>query len=167
MIEIDTVQVPMYLLLLFIIIELGLTWGLVADLHGSAHTPNFMLFCSVWTIVVLIYLFLVAKYLPSLFKRRPAFYALVLTVIFWFSGSTALAVWVGVPKSPTSVQLIAQTGTAFGFFIWAITTLMLWRDWRENRRNKSAATFSSKVSSLGSGISSMSYQYSAASYSEA
>ncbi|KAI9149119.1 hypothetical protein HJFPF1_11167 [Paramyrothecium foliicola] len=106
-------------LAVFLIIELGLTGWCVDVTHGfwGSATPAswaFMLFNTIWSILVLIYIAVI----PLVFAR--AFHSLValvlegITAIFWFAGSIAMAVTVagGTPAA----------AVAFGFFIWALFT---------------------------------------------
>ncbi|PHH54687.1 hypothetical protein CFIMG_003631RA [Ceratocystis fimbriata CBS 114723] len=167
MIEVTRFKLFMCGLTLCLIIELGLAWGLIGILGPGANTPNFMLFSTIWTIVLLLYIYLSQKYLPQVFNRRVAFYALALTVIFWFSGSTALAAWVGIPDTTNNMERVAQGATAFGYFIWGMLCIMLWLDWNALLKKRiNTAAFSSKETSLGTAISSLDYTYRQPSYSE-
>ncbi|KAL5601217.1 hypothetical protein BROUX41_006015 [Berkeleyomyces rouxiae] len=166
MIEVTRFKLFMCGLTLCLIIELGLSWGLISILGPGANTPNFMLFSTVWTMVLLLYVYLSQKFVPEIYKRRFAFYTLAITVIFWFSGSTALAAWVGVPDTTNNMERVAQATTAFGYFIWGMLCIMLWMDWRALLNTKVTHNYSSKESSLGTAISSSDYTYTQQSYSE-
>ena len=90
-------------------IVVSVTWG-VSQFH-------FQLFNCIWSILVLLYVGIAPFVLPSIVIPLAALGVLVLTSLFWFAGSIAMAVWVGNfcgNWCPT-----AQAGAAFGFFIWA------------------------------------------------
>lgn len=85
-----------------------------------------MLFNSIWSLLVLAYLAVTPRFLERFYHSFMALGLLVTTVIFWFAGSIALAVRVGVPNCSgdggvfCSSARTAQAAVAFGFFIWAI-----------------------------------------------
>jgi hypothetical protein len=109
----------------FCIIELGLT-GHVASAYnggmwvGSPPVVNFMIFNSVWSLLVLAYIGLTPIYMTKLFHGLVAVGLEVITTIFWFAGSIALAVAVGGPWScgANTYCGAAEAAVAFGFFIW-------------------------------------------------
>lgn len=104
-------------LVIFTIIILGLT-AYVANALGS-HSPdsnNFLIFCTVWTFIVLAYL-LVARRLPFFNKFIPLG-VLAVTTIFWFAGAVAAAAHLGVPRCHGSVCRSFQAAIAFSFFNW-------------------------------------------------
>lgn len=81
-----------------------------------------MLFTTVWSILMLIYLAL-ARFFPRIHNTMVAFGILVITTIFWFAGSIAMAAFLGVPRCHGNNGCqTAQAAIAFGFFIWAIFT---------------------------------------------
>lgn len=91
---------------------------------------NFMLFNTVWTILVLVYLGVVPIVMSSLYIGIVTLPLLAVTTIFWFSGSIAIAAYLGAgtcDNSSTfcSVYKAAQAATAFGFFIWVMFTVLL------------------------------------------
>lgn len=118
-------------LAVFLIIELGLTayvvdifnprgWGWGADTPSSF---SFMLFNSVWSILILFYLALTPMFAQRLYHSVVALGLLAVTTIFWFAGSIAMAAKIGVPDCHGSTPCqSAQAAVAFGFFIWAIFT---------------------------------------------
>ncbi|KAH8176771.1 membrane-associating domain-containing protein [Sarocladium implicatum] len=115
-------------LALFLIIELGLT-GYVVDRTDNAwwsDTPSsfaFMLFCTIWSILVLLYLALTPRFFPRAYNTMVALGLLVVTTIFWFAGSIAMAAFIGTPDCHgNNFCQSAQAAVAFGFFIWAIFT---------------------------------------------
>jgi hypothetical protein len=107
-------------LAVFLIIELGLMAYLV-DWWWSPSSYNFMLFNTIWSILVLLYLALTTTVLTRFFHAMVALGLLIVTTIFWFAGSIAMAAWLGVPNCHHSTPCgSAQAAIAFGFFIWAI-----------------------------------------------
>ncbi|KAL7944920.1 hypothetical protein V8C42DRAFT_324096 [Trichoderma barbatum] len=111
-------------LAVLIIIELGITAYIVDSTTGfgfdSPATFAFMLFNSVWSLLIIAYLAITPLYLARFYHALVAFVLLVITTIFWFSGAIAMAAFIGVPKCHgiTWCQT-AQAGVAFGFFLWA------------------------------------------------
>lgn len=86
-----------------------------------------MLFCAVWSILILAYL-VAAHLVEKLYHALIALVLLAITTIFWFSGSIALAAYIGVPRCDgpfCSTVQSAQAAVAFGFFIWIIFTVLL------------------------------------------
>ncbi|KYK54392.1 hypothetical protein DCS_06350 [Drechmeria coniospora] len=117
----------------FLIIELGLTSYVVSKTNIGgwwwSTTPSsiaFLLFCTIWSILILIYL-VIAHIVEQLFHSLVALVLLVITTIFWFAGSIAVAAYIGVPHCSgdwcTPIQT-AQAAVAFGFFIWIIFTVL-------------------------------------------
>ncbi|KAI2638416.1 membrane-associating domain-containing protein [Xylaria nigripes] len=106
------------------IIELGLTayWANLFHGYWSPSTVNFMVFNSVWSLLVLIYIGLASAFIPSIFNRTVALALNLLTQLFWFAGSIALAVWYGGPYDCNGGTACsnAEAAIAFGFFSWAI-----------------------------------------------
>ncbi|TFB02884.1 hypothetical protein CCMA1212_005211 [Trichoderma ghanense] len=111
-------------LAVLVIIELGLTGYLVDATSGYGYSSPasfaFMLFNSVWSFLVLAWLALTPLYAARFYHALVAFVILVITTIFWFSGSIAMAAFIGVPECHgiTFCQC-SQAAVAFGFFIWA------------------------------------------------
>lgn len=83
---------------------------------------SFMVFNSVWSLLVLAYVGLTPLYLTSIFHKLAALVLNVLTTIFWFAGSIALAVQVGGPWNCGSNTYCGSTeaAIAFGFFLWYV-----------------------------------------------
>lgn len=117
----------------FSIVELGLTGYVVSLYNGTYDTGNgyyysgnfspdrvnFMLFNSVWSLLVLAYIGLTPLYLTSIFHRLAALALEAITMIFWFAGSIALAVFIGVPRCHGNSWCGSiQAAVAFGFFLW-------------------------------------------------
>lgn len=113
------------------IIELGLTGYIVSVYdgtysygyyYGGSYSPdrvNFMLFNSIWSLLVLAYVGITPLYLTSIFHKLAALALEAVTMIFWFAGSIALAVFVGVPRcNGNNFCGSLQAAVAFGFFLW-------------------------------------------------
>jgi len=114
-------------LFLLAIIELGITayvvsvtdwsrWG-----FDSPSEYSFMLFNSIWSLLVLAYLALTPRFFARAYHGVVALVLLCLTTLFWFAGSIAMAVRVGDPDGCSHFNSCrtAQAGVAFGFFLWA------------------------------------------------
>ncbi|KAF5022551.1 hypothetical protein F66182_5384 [Fusarium sp. NRRL 66182] len=115
-------------LAVLLIIELGLTAYLVdatTPFWGNSFHSRvaFLLFCVVWSIVMLLYLAVAPLFAPRMYHSMIALGILALTSIFWFAGATALAAFIGVPdcNGRTFCQC-SQAAVAFAYFIWAIFT---------------------------------------------
>lgn len=106
-------------LAVLIIIELGLT-AYCVDVTTSAWwnaTPSswaFMLFNTIWSILILVYIALIPLFFARAYHTLAALVLLGVTAIFWFAGSIAMAVTVGGGTPAAAV--------AFGFFLWALFT---------------------------------------------
>lgn len=111
-------------LAVLVIIELGITGYLVNKTDGwlasSPATYAFLLFDSIWSLFVLIYLAITPIYLTRLYHALGAFILLVLTTIFWFAGAIAFACFVGAPACHGNGWCQTnEAGVAFAFFLWA------------------------------------------------
>ncbi|KAK8064577.1 hypothetical protein PG994_007215 [Apiospora phragmitis] len=131
----------------FAIIELGLTGYIVSAYTGwwgngyySTRSPdrvNFMLFNSIWSLLVLAYVGITPIYLTGWFHKLAALVLNALTALFWFAGSVALAVAVGVPHCDgASICASLQAACAFGFFLWAIFMFLTVLDGLESLRSR-------------------------------
>jgi hypothetical protein len=87
-----------------------------------------MLFNTIWTILVLVYLGVVPHVLATLYHSIIAFGLLGISTLFWFAGSIALAALIGAGNCNVSSVCgpyrASQAATAFGFFIWAMFTVL-------------------------------------------
>lgn len=116
---------------LFTIICLGLS-GYVANLTDNeiVDTPSeisFMVFVSVWTLLVLPYLALAPTVFPR-FANKFAILALdALTMLFWFAAFIALAVYRndldGFIDCPFKWCKVLTAATVFGAFEWLLFTV--------------------------------------------
>lgn len=92
---------------------------------GGGHSPgpvNFILFDSIWTLLVLVYVGLAPLYYTHLFHRLASLALESLTMIFWFAGAIALAVFVGGPFDCGTSSLCGalEAAIAFAFVLWAL-----------------------------------------------
>jgi hypothetical protein len=111
--------------LVFTIIELGLDGYVVSVFHndfyyGSPSQANFILFNCIWTLLVLLYVGIAPLYFTSIFHRLASLALEALTMLFWFAGAIALAVWVGGPVDCGGNHFCGavEAAVAFAFFIW-------------------------------------------------
>lgn len=115
----------------FSVVELGLTAYIISEYEGyylgwwggsGSYSPdrvNFMLFNAIWSLLVLAYVGLTPLYLTSIFHKLAALALEAVTVVFWFAGSIALAVFVGAPRCGSNTFCGSyQAAVAFGFFLW-------------------------------------------------
>ncbi|KAJ4291469.1 hypothetical protein N0V88_006065 [Collariella sp. IMI 366227] len=110
----------------FAIIELGLTAYLVSPWWDTPSTMSFMLFNSIWSLLVLAYLFLTPLYFARFFHAMAALVVEWVTMIFWFAGSIALAVHWGSPHCGGNTYCgSTEAAIAFGFFLWALFAFMV------------------------------------------
>ncbi|KAI5458252.1 membrane-associating domain-containing protein [Mariannaea sp. PMI_226] len=114
------ISIAYIVLLVFLIIELGLLAYLVDIFFDSPSSYNFMLFNTVWSFLILAYLVVATVFITRIYHGLVALGLLVVTTIFWFSGSIAMAAWLGAPTCHSTPCSSAQAAIAFGFFIWAI-----------------------------------------------
>ena len=96
------------------------------------NTPSvyaFMLFNSIWSLLVLAYLFVTPLYYARFFHGVFALALEWITMIFWFAGSIALAVAWGSPKCGGNTFCgSTEAAIAFGFFLWAIFGFLVFVD---------------------------------------
>lgn len=107
----------------FAIIELGLTGYLASVANGpftrSPDQVNFMIFNSLWTLLVLVYVGLSPRFFPRAFHMLVALGLTALTMLFWFAGSIALAVYSGSGWCGLNLWCgVIRAAVAFGFFLW-------------------------------------------------
>ncbi|KAI1840308.1 hypothetical protein JX265_013757 [Neoarthrinium moseri] len=116
----------------FAIIELGLTAYIASWWGGywSFDRVNFMIFNSVWSLLVLAYVGITPIYMTSIFHKLAALVLNVITTIFWFAGSIALAVAFGHSGGTAAAAI------AFGFFLWALFMVLTVVDALESLRSR-------------------------------
>ncbi|EMC96298.1 hypothetical protein BAUCODRAFT_470051 [Baudoinia panamericana UAMH 10762] len=93
--------------------------------HWHATSPsqfNFLIFTSAWTLLALVYLIVV----PWRFSDTPAHHKFAilgmetLTMLFWFAGFIATAVFLSDRPCWGSVCEAARAGTVFAAFEWVV-----------------------------------------------
>ncbi|KAG9228296.1 membrane-associating domain-containing protein [Amylocarpus encephaloides] len=110
---------------IFAIIELGLTAYVVNRwAHGwwSPSQANFLLFCSIWTLLVLIYLILAPLKFPRFAHKSAILGIEAVTMIFWFAGFIAFAVLlsdIGCGSGWWGCR-VNQAAAVFGAFEWLL-----------------------------------------------
>ncbi|OCK77961.1 hypothetical protein K432DRAFT_303022 [Lepidopterella palustris CBS 459.81] len=117
---------------IFAIVVLGLTAYVANWWSGHWHdlSPsevNFLIFSSVWTLLALAYLIIAPARFPNAAHKYGILAAEAITMIFWFAGFIALAVFLSDRVCFGRVCDAAKAGTAFAAFEWlffAATTLM-------------------------------------------
>lgn len=128
----------------FAIIELGLTAYVVSPFNNRAYGPgrspdtlNFMVFNSVWSLLVLAYVGIVPIYMTSFFHKLAALALNAITTVFWFSGSIAMAVYWGAPSCSSNTYCGSmEAAIAFGFFLWLIFSFLTVIDALESLRSR-------------------------------
>jgi len=109
----------------FAIIELGLTGYVVhrwANGWWSPSEANFLLFCSIWTCLALIYLIVAPLRFQTLAHKYAILAVEAVTTIFWFAGFIAFAVLlnnIGCNRH-WSFCRASQAAAVFGAFEWLL-----------------------------------------------
>jgi hypothetical protein len=87
---------------------------------------NFLLFCSVFSLITTTYLGLAAmNKLPAMANNRYALLAAdALTMTFWFAGFIALAIFLSTRVCFGNVCNVAKAAVAFGAFNWYFSHFM-------------------------------------------
>lgn len=79
---------------------------------------SFLVFTSIWTLLVLIYLVLAESFVPRIANRIAIIVIEALTMLFWFAGWVAVAAWLGDGRYFGSMRRTATAATVFGAFEW-------------------------------------------------
>ncbi|KAF1809917.1 hypothetical protein P152DRAFT_143548 [Eremomyces bilateralis CBS 781.70] len=129
------------------IVVLGLT-GYVSNWwlgywHAMAPTQiNFLIFCSIWSNVALVYLILAPAKFPAAAHKYAILAVESVTMLFWFAGFVALAVFLGNRVCLGHVCSVAKGATGVAAVSWALfaaTTVMAalhcWRTSRHDPNN--------------------------------
>jgi len=128
------------------IIILGLMSYVVNDWEGAAvgspAEANFLLFCSVWTILALAYLVVAPARFETAAHKFGILAAEFITMIFWFAGFIALAVFLTGTRcyrwGPCRAAKAATVFAAFEWLLFAATTIMATLHvWRTRNTNNS------------------------------
>ncbi|KAK3291847.1 membrane-associating domain-containing protein [Chaetomium fimeti] len=135
---------------LFAVIELGLTAYVVTPKYYYYFLPavvSFMLFNSIWSLLVLAYLFVTPIYFPRIFHGVVALALEWITMIFWFGGSVGLAAHFGTPRCEGNTYCgSAQAAIAFGFFLWVLFAFLVFVDTMAFLRGRGQSTAQPKPS---------------------
>jgi hypothetical protein len=109
---------------MLLLLELRLTCPKVSNWWGnywrdmSPAEINFLVFCSVWTLITLIYVVVA----PMKFPRAAHKFALLgadgLAMTFWFAGFVALAVFLSSRVCFGNVCNVAKAAVAFSALEW-------------------------------------------------
>ncbi|KAK4180975.1 hypothetical protein QBC36DRAFT_2619 [Triangularia setosa] len=106
------------------VITLGVT-AYVVNASWGAPTPNFILFSSLWSLLVLAYVALTPRSVPRLFHGTVSLALLWLTAIFWFAGAIAYSVWGGHPYCGANTFCgSVQAGIAFSWILFVLLTFL-------------------------------------------
>ncbi|ORY01495.1 hypothetical protein BCR34DRAFT_493832 [Clohesyomyces aquaticus] len=115
-------QVAMSVAVLGMMAYVASWWGS----HWRQFSPteiNFMIFSPVWTLLALAALVIVPWKMPYVAQNKVPKMALLgiecLTMLFWFSGFIALAVFLSDRICFGTVCSVAKAGTAISAFQWA------------------------------------------------
>lgn len=92
----------------------------------SPSQVNFLIFVSIWTFLALAYLTLTPSFMPRLAHGFVLLAVDAITMIFWFAGFIALAVWISnhIAGGNSTIKA-ACVFAAFEWLLWAITTVLL------------------------------------------
>lgn len=108
--------------------------------HPWVDAPSseaFLVFNSVWSLLVLAYIGFVPLYYTRFFHRLASLGLLALTTLFWFAGAIAFAAFIGTPACHGSRYCgTAKASAAFAFFIWLFFSFLLTLDTLEALRKR-------------------------------
>ncbi|PKS08693.1 hypothetical protein jhhlp_004746 [Lomentospora prolificans] len=121
------------------VLELGLL-AYVADVWWSPSSVAFCIFNTIWSLLVVAYFLATPRFAPQFFHKLAGLGLLVVTTIFWFAGSIAMAAALGAPHGCSSVNPCRtwQAAIAFAFFIWAIFTGITALEALDAQRNRNS-----------------------------
>jgi hypothetical protein len=90
--------------------------------YSSPSQANFLLFCSIWTILALIYLILAPLRFPALAHKYAILGIDAVTMIFWFAGFIAFAVYIGDwgCSSRSGFCRVSEAAVVFAAFEWYV-----------------------------------------------
>ncbi|KAK4641915.1 hypothetical protein QC761_505020 [Podospora bellae-mahoneyi] len=109
---------------IFSVILLGIS-AYVVHVTWGHPTPNFILFSSLWSLLVLGYVAMTPRFAPRLFHGTISLALLWLTTIFWFAGAIAYSVWAGYPYCHGSIWCGSnQAGIAFSWILFVLFTFL-------------------------------------------
>jgi hypothetical protein len=103
----------------------------------TPSTMSFMLFNSIWSLLVLAYVGLTPMYFPGIFHNLASLALEWITMIFWFAGSIALAAYWGSPSCGGNTFCgSVEAAIAFGFFLWVLFAFLVIVDTMEFLRTR-------------------------------
>ena len=98
----------------------------------SPSQVNFLVFTSIWTLLATTYLLLTPMYLPRAAHKFVIVAIEAITMIFWFAGFIALAVFLSsLSLCVGNVCKSAVAATVFGAFEWYVRSPYLCESSRE------------------------------------
>ncbi|KAK3690135.1 marvel domain-containing protein [Podospora appendiculata] len=138
----------------FAIIELGLIGYIVTPFTGPWWGPpsveSFLLFNSIWSLLVLAYVGLTPLYYTRVFHRLVSLAVEWITMIFWFAGAIALAVFWGSPHCGGNTYCgTVEAAIAFAFFLWALFLVLVVVDTFEAMRSRGHSTTTHQTPYVG------------------
>lgn len=87
--------------------------------RGKHSTLSFVLFTSVWSLLVLIYLVLAPTRFPDAAHKFAILGVEFVTMVFWFGGFIAFADLMSpAPRYTNEITRVAQAAVAFSAFAW-------------------------------------------------
>jgi len=92
--------------------------------HGAPSEVGFLVFTSVWTLLALLYLGLAPMFFAAAAHKFGILAAEALTMLFWFAGFIAMAVWLTDRLCYGSICNAAKAATVFAAFEWSVETDM-------------------------------------------
>lgn len=111
--------------------------------HGlEAFTPSalsFLMFSSIWSLLVLAYVALAPRFFSNLFHGLVALAIEWITMIFWFAGAIAIATALGPWDYSCGTWGRCHSyraGTVLGFFIWLLFLAIAVLDTIELKRSR-------------------------------
>lgn len=106
---------------------------------SAPSSESFLVFNSIWSLLVLAYIGFAPLYFTRLFHRLASLALLAVTTIFWFAGAVAFAAFVGPFRrncGPDGHCGSARAGVVFAFFLWALFSFLLVLDSLEAMRSR-------------------------------
>jgi uncharacterized membrane protein (DUF485 family) len=99
-------------------------WYNTSTFTASPSQVNFLLFCGIWTFVLAVpYLVLAPRYFAQAAHKYGILAAEAVTMLFWFAGFIALAVFISnLLFCRGNVCRAAQAATVFGALEWILFT---------------------------------------------
>ena len=89
--------------------------------HWHRNAPSevgFLVFTSIWTLLALLYLMLAPRFFPTAAHKFGILGAEALTMLFWFAGFIAMAVWLTDRLCYGGICTTAKAAAVFAAFEW-------------------------------------------------